>query len=79
MCGTSIERCRAYNLQHMSLVVRAWVVCHDTHFTQYILRIPAETPNAYVVNYLHIPVTPRHRSRHMKTECMQSFAVIIPP
>ena len=35
--------------------MRAWVVGRDKHFMQYMVRIPAETPNGYVVNYLHIP------------------------
>ena len=35
--------------------MRAWFVGRDKHFTQYIVRIPADTPNAYVVNYLRMP------------------------
>ena len=36
-------------------VMRIWVGGHDKRFTQYTVRIPAETPNACVVDYLHIP------------------------
>ena len=35
--------------------MRAQVAGRNKHFTQYIARIPAETPNANVVNYLHVP------------------------
>ena len=39
--------------------MRAWVVARDKRFAQYIVRIPAETPNQcipkYVVNCLQIP------------------------
>ena len=39
------------------LIMHAWVG-RDKHFTQYMVRIPAEAPNAYAVNYLHLPANP---------------------
>ena len=43
--------------------MRAWVVGRGKHFTQFIVRIPSETPtiNSYVVDDLHVPAkTPTH-------------------
>ena len=34
--------------------MHAWVVGRGKYFTQDIVRIPAETRNAYFVKYLHI-------------------------
>ena len=42
-------------MQHICMLYAAWVVGRVKHFTRYIVRIPAETPNAYVVDHLHIP------------------------
>ena len=54
-CRISIEKCSVDSLQHICMLYAAWVVGRVKHFTRYIVRIPAETPNAYVVDHLHIP------------------------
>ena len=56
----NIERCTVDSWKHVCtwylvVVKRAWAVGRDKHFTQYIERIPAETHNGYVMNYLRIP------------------------
>ena len=47
-----------------------------------MMRISAETPNAYVVNYmyLHIPAkTPTQVATKKETDCMHNFAGLTPP
>ena len=51
-------------------VVRAWVVGRDEHFTQYIVRIPAETTNAYAINYLHVPAKNRDTDTRRLAVCI---------
>ena len=59
------------------LVMHAWVVGPNKRFTQYIVRIPAETPDAYVVNFLHVPAK-THRSRYSKKiDCGHNFAGLV--
>ena len=43
-------QCRQFATHMYIFVLRAGIVDRDKHFMQYIVRIPVETPNAYVVN-----------------------------
>ena len=72
--STSVHVCNTCATHmYQVFVMRAWVVGRDKHFTQCIVRNPAETHNGYVVNYLHVPAkTPTGRDTRRLTICIIS-------
>ena len=82
ICRTSTERCSVDSLKHICVRYACLGSLSRQHLTPCIMRIPAETPNGYVVNYLHIPTKtwkPQHGSWHKKTDCIRNCTGLIPP